>query len=180
MKKFVYILMGYSGSGKTEIAKELEKYGYNVLQSYTTRQPRYKGEYGHMFCSVNEYEQFKEKGEVAAYSLIEGNHYFSTKEQIYNTPKLIYICDPDGIKDLKEKITDIEFITIYIKVDKHTRWRRMISRGDDVVKVMDRVTQDGEKFKRKRFDYQVINYEFDKAVKIIKGIIEIENEQILN
>lgn len=178
MKNKVFILMAYSGAGKTEIAKELEKQGYDVLQSYTTRQPRYEGEYGHMFCTVKEYEEFEEKGEVAAYSLIEGNHYFSTKEQIYGTD--IYVCDPDGIKDLKEKITDVEFITIYIKVDKKTRYARMQSRGDSIDKILKRVIQDGTKFSKKRFDYQVINYELHKAVKIIKNIIEVENEQTLN
>lgn len=178
MKKKVFVLMAYSGAGKTEIARELEKFGYNILQSYTTRQPRYKGEYGHMFCTFEEYEKFEKNGEVAAYSYIEGNHYFSTKEQLYGTD--IYICDPDGIKDLKEKITDIEFITIYIKVDKRTRIRRMIERGDDTDKRLSRIVQDGIKFSKKRFDYQVINYEFDKAVKIIKNIIEVENEQPLN
>jgi guanylate kinase len=181
MKPKVFILMGYSGSGKTEIAKELEKYNYSILQSYTTRQPRYEGEYGHMFCSVEEYEQFKKNGDVAAYSLIEGNHYFSTVDQIRSTKNdLIYVCDPDGIKDLKEKVPDIEFITIYIKVDKKTRWRRMVERGDSTDKILSRVTTDGVKFSKKRFDYQVINYEFDKAVKIIKNIIEVENEQPLN
>jgi guanylate kinase len=178
MKK-VFILMGYSGSGKTEIAKELEKYGYNVLQSYTTRQPRYEGEYGHIFCNVEDYEVFKKNGQIAAYSLIEGNHYFSTLEQFHlNDKPIIYVCDPDGINDLKERIVNIEFITIYIKVDKHTRWRRMISRGDDVVKVMSRVAQDGEKFKKKRYDYQVANYNFKKAVNIIKYIIETENSEL--
>lgn len=181
MKPKVYVLMGYSGSGKTEIAKELEKHGYDVLQSYTTRQPRYEDEYGHMFCSVEEYKQFEKNGEVAAYSLIEGNHYFSTVDQIRNSNnRLLYVCDPDGIRDLKEKITDIEFITIYIKVDKKTRMRRMHERGDTVDKILSRVTTDGIKFAKKRYDYQVINYEFDKAVKIIKNIIEVENEQPLN
>lgn len=177
MKK-VFILMAYSGAGKTEIAKELEKLGYDVLQSYTTRQPRYEGEYGHMFCTVDEYEQFEKNGEVAAYSLIEGNHYFSTKEQIYGID--VYVCDPDGIKDLKAKITDIEFITIYIKVDKQTRYARMHSRGDGIDKILKRVVQDGTKFSKKRFDYQVVNYDLDKAVKIIKNIIEVENGEVLN
>lgn len=177
MKK-IFVLMAYSGAGKTEIAKELENCGYNVLQSYTTRQARYEGEYGHMFCTFEEYEEFVKNGEVAAYSYIEGNHYFSTKEQIYTTD--VYVCDPDGIKDLKERIQDVEFITIYIKVDKYTRMRRMISRGDDTDKRLSRITQDGYKFRKKRYDYQVINYEFDKAVKIIKSIIEIENEGVLN
>ncbi|OMD66887.1 AAA family ATPase [Paenibacillus odorifer] len=177
MKK-VFILMAYSGAGKTEVAKALEKYGYNVLQSYTTRQPRYEDEYGHMFCTNKDYEKFDKNGEVAAYSYIEGNHYFSTLEQIHNTD--VYVCDPDGIKDLKEKINDIEFVTIYIKVDKKTRMRRMHERGDSIDKILSRITADGIKFKKKRFDYQVINYDFEKAVEIIKNIIETENGEALN
>ncbi|QWU14329.1 Guanylate kinase [Paenibacillus sophorae] len=176
MKKKLYILMAYSGAGKTEIAKHLETKGYNVLQSYTTRQPRYENEYGHMFCTAEEYEEFKSKGEIAAYSLIEGNHYFSTKNQLYNTD--IYVCDPDGIVDLKQKTKDIEFITIYIKVDKSTRIKRMQKRGDSVDKILSRITQDGIKFRDKKFDYKVVNYDFDKAVKIIEFIIKTENEEV--
>lgn len=173
MKK-VFVLMAYSGAGKTEIAKTLESKGYNVLQSYTTRSPRHDNEYGHMFCTIEEYEQFKANNELAAYSLIEGNHYFSTMEQLYETD--LYVCDPDGIKDLKTRITDIEFVTIYLKVDKNTRYQRMHSRGDSVDKILKRVTQDGVKFHKKRFDYQVINYDFEKAVNIIEYIIKTENE----
>lgn len=169
----VFVLMAYSGAGKTEVAKTLESKGYNVLQSYTTRPPRHDNEYGHMFCTVEEYEGFRANGEVAAYSLIEGNHYFSTKEQLYGTD--VYVCDPDGIKDLKETITDIEFVTIYLKVDKKTRYERMHTRGDGIEKILKRVTQDGVKFRKKRFDYQVINYDFEKAVKIIEYIMKIES-----
>lgn len=172
MKK-VYCLMAYSGAGKTEVAKELEKKGYNVLQSYTTRKPRTPNEWGHLFCSNEEYEQYRIDDQIAAYTYFDDHHYFSTKEQLYNTD--IYVIDPDGIEYLKQNIPDIEFITIYLKVDKHTRMRRMQQRGDDVVDILSRVTNDGIKFKEKRFDYQVINYDLDKAVKIIESIMEIEN-----
>ncbi|KAA9007305.1 AAA family ATPase [Paenibacillus spiritus] len=176
-KRKIFVLMAYSGAGKTEIARELGKRGFNIVQSYTTRTPRYEGEYGHIFCTSGEYEKMKRNGDIAAYSLIEKNHYFSTKSQIEETD--VYVCDPDGIKDLKEKMPEIEFITIYIKVDKSTRMRRMQQRGDDVEKILSRVVQDGVKFRNKKFDYKVPNYDFSKAVNIIEYIIRTErNEQI--
>nr|WP_091014417.1 AAA family ATPase [Paenibacillus amylolyticus] len=174
MKKKVFCIMAYSGAGKTEVVKELEKDGYNVLQSYTTRPQRHENEWGHKFCNNEEYEKFKSKDEIAAYSLIEGNHYFATKQQLFSSD--IYVVDPVGIEDLKERILDVEFVVIYLKVDKKTRMSRMQKRGDDVHRILSRVNTDGIKFRKKRYDYQVINYEFDKAVKIIKNIIKVESE----
>ncbi|MET3209734.1 UNVERIFIED_CONTAM: guanylate kinase [Paenibacillus sp. PvR008] len=174
MKK-VFLLMGYSGSGKTEVAKVLEGRGYNILQSYTTRQPRNGGEWGHIFATIEEYEQLKHDKQIVAYSYFDNNHYFSTEDQIYSTD--IYVVDPDGIKDLKERVSDVEFVTIYLKVDKKTRYKRMIERGDDVDKRLKRINEDGIKFRKKRFDYQVINYELDKAVNVIDQIIKIERNE---
>lgn len=176
MKKKVFCIMAYSGAGKTEVVRELEKDGYSVLQSYTTRQPRYENEWGHTFCSNEEYEQFKQNDAIAAYSYIEGNHYFATKNQLYTND--IYVVDPVGIADLKKRIEDVEFVVIYLKVDKKTRMKRMQKRGDSVERILSRITTDGVKFHKKRFDYQVINYEFDKAVKIIKNIIKVEMGEV--
>lgn len=173
MKK-VFLLMGYSGSGKTEVAKALEGRGYNILQSYTTRQPRHENEWGHIFASDEVYEQLDRENQVAAYSYFDGNHYFSTKDQINSTD--IYVVDPDGIKDLKEAVKDVEFVVVYLKVDKKTRMERMKNRGDSVDKILKRIAEDGYKFRKKRFDYQVINYEFDKAVNIIDLIIQTEQD----
>ncbi|MEC4565430.1 AAA family ATPase [Paenibacillus sp. CMAA1739] len=173
MKK-VFLLMGYSGSGKTEVAKALQGRGYNILQSYTTRQPRHENEWGHIFTSNEVYEQLERDKQVAAYSYFDGNHYFSTKDQIYSTD--IYVVDPDGIKELKETVKDVEFVVIYLKVDKETRMERMKNRGDSVDKILKRISGDGRKFRKKRFDYQVINYEFVKAVNIIDLIIQTEQD----
>ena len=49
MRDKLILLVGASGSGKTTIAKELEQKGFNVIHSYTTREPRKPNEWGHIF-----------------------------------------------------------------------------------------------------------------------------------
>jgi guanylate kinase len=166
--KTVFCIMGESGSGKTEITKELHKRGYNVLQSYTTRQPREENEFGHLFCTVEEYENFKENDQIVAYSFFNNHHYFSTKQQMYECD--IYVVDPDGIQDLRDNIDDIDFITIYLNVPKETRYLRMVSsRGVEVA--VERIVYDEVKFKDKQFEYAVINEDFDTTVNIIEYTI---------
>lgn len=175
MKK-VFLLVGHSGSGKTEVAKWFANNGFDVLQSFTTRPKRYEDEYGHLFCTVEEYEAFKDKGDIVAYSLFDGNHYFSTRDQIYNTD--CYVVDPDGINDLKSKVSDIDFVTIYIQVDEDVRVERMLSRGDSKEKVDNRLIVDAIKFIDLIFDYAVSNKDLNKTLKIIKHIVDVELEEM--
>ena len=61
MSKFLIVLCGKSGCGKTTIASLLqEKYNLKVIQSYTTRPPRYKNEEGHIFISKEEFDNLKD------------------------------------------------------------------------------------------------------------------------
>lgn len=172
MTRTVLLLVGKSGSGKTEIANQFRKRGYDVLQSYTTRKPRSENEWGHLFCSEDEYEQFKRKGEIVAYTLFDGNHYFSTKSQIYSTD--VYVVDPDGVNYLKEQVKDIKFITVYLNVDSDERYRRMKQRGDSEEKAQMRLVNDDLKFINLTFDYAVPNYKLGKAFKLIEYILELE------
>lgn len=171
----MFLIVGHSGSGKTKVVKYLEDLGYDVLQSYTTRPARTENEWGHLFCTVDDYKAFKSNDEIVAYSFFDGNHYFSTKQQLYDTD--LYVVDPDGIEDLKQNIEDIDFITIYLKVDDVTRIKRMKQRGDSANKIIRRVAVDNDKFKNLTFDYAVSNDDFDKTIKIIKYIVETENEE---
>ena len=53
----IICLVGCSGSGKTTLAKELEGKGYNIIHSYTTRQPRYENEWGHTFIDTTNFNE---------------------------------------------------------------------------------------------------------------------------
>lgn len=161
----LFCLMGESGSGKTTIADELEKLGLKVVQSYTTRPQRYEGERGHIFVSDSEYEQFKANNDITAYSLFNGYHYFCTFEQV-NTHD-IYVVDPDGIKDLKEKSPHLDIKVIYIDVDEQTRISRMLERGDGIGQVSNRLYNDKIKFNEKEYDFRVVNADLIQSVQDI-------------
>lgn len=172
--KTVFCIIGESGSGKTEIVKELEYYGYKVIQSYTTRPARKVDEWGHIFCSDVEYEKFRNDGEIVAYSYFNNYHYFSTKAQMYNCD--VYVVDPDGIEDLKSKVNDIRFITISLNVDMGTRINRMTKRGDSLETIAQRLNVDAVKFKNKKYDYCVPNDNITRTLDIIRYIMDAETD----
>lgn len=147
-------LIGASGCGKTSVAKELEKTGYNIIQSYTTRPPRVEGEWGHTF--IGEYRLFKGgsseeliindvanvklhyRQDMIAYfnSYNSGHHYFATDEQVIRGKDNIYIVDNAGAQQVHEyyKDSDVEVITIYLQVDEPIRAERLAQRiGDKTI-----------------------------------------------
>ena len=143
----IICLVGESGCGKTTIAELLEKEGYNYIQSYTTRKPRFEDEKGHIFVetdskeainiiSDNECEALPAmtipqdwlSNEIIAYTYFDGNHYWATRYQYQGKGNSIYIIDTAGVKELKEKVTDADIVVIYIKVDESARWYRIFER----------------------------------------------------
>ena len=76
-----------SAKGNDTVAARLsEIYGWKVLDSYTTRPPRYEGEKGHIFSTKEEFDALPEK---CAYTYFGGNEYCATAEQVNNSD--IYI-----------------------------------------------------------------------------------------
>lgn len=150
-KTKVICLIGASGSGKTTIAKELEKTGYNIIQSYTSRPQREDGEWGHTFiedCFVSydsngnlhyiseglaaNSKTYWSKDMIAYFnSYNSGYHYFATDEQVLRGYTNIYIVDSKGAEMVHDfyKGTDIEVITVYLQVDREVRRKRMLNRS---------------------------------------------------
>lgn len=168
--KTVFLVVGLSGSGKDTIARALETSGFKVLLSYTTRPPRYEGENTHIFITPQEVEQFK--GQMVAYTNFDNHEYFCTRDQL-NTCD-IYIIDPDGIDYLKEKVKDINFITIFIHVPLEERVARMQARGDSSEKIISRMVNDTKKFREVDFDYAIKNKQLSDSIAFMKQILLFE------
>lgn len=139
MSKPLFLFVGKSASGKTTIADLLQqKYGYKQVYSYTTRKPRYNGEIGHIFVTK---EEFDNLGELAAYTLYNGNEYGTTFQQLEKCD--IYVIDVPGIETLlqKDKITR-PIVIIYFDTTVHTRINRMLERHDSDMQIVSRLLQD--------------------------------------
>ena len=145
----IVCLVGMSGSGKTEISKELEKMGYNIIHSYTTRQPREKNEWGHTFVHA-----FDQPNDIIAYTYFNNNHYWATESQCIGKGKSIYVIDPAGVSFLKEN-TILSSIVIFLVIDSQIAYERLQIR-DGKNKAIERKLHDEEVFSTVKTDW-IIN-----------------------
>lgn len=142
MDKPLFLFIGKSASGKTTIADILYKrYGYKQVYSYCTRKPRFEGEIGHIF--INE-EEFKELGELAAYTFYNGCHYGTTFEQLDVCD--IYVIDVPGIESLIKKFNNKELTRtmkiFYFDAAVSVRIDRMIDRNASDMEIVSRLHHD--------------------------------------
>lgn len=194
-------LIGASGAGKTTIARELEKMGYNIIHSYTTRKPREENEWGHIF--IEEYTISKRNNnefrfnfrrvnslgflniasskDMIAYEQLYDHHYFATDEQIIRGKTNIYVVTPSGAEQVKEfyRDSDIEVINIYLAADKNNRIRRLLARDWDsdkdntppIEKTNERIKRDQDIFKTVKADYTI---DANRSVgDVLQSIIDI-------
>ena len=140
--KPLILLVGKSGSGKTTVAKYLEDtYGLKMLESYTTRPPRYYGERGHEYVS---YEFYMKPSNKVAHTYFDGHHYWATQEQCDKSD--VYIIDPDGIKTFRRNyISTRPYKIVFLKVSPLVRLLRMMKR-DGFLKSIKRIVHDVKKF----------------------------------
>ena len=89
--------MAESAAGKDKLVNELcKRNNWTQLISYTTRQQRMNEGATHIFVDTDMYESMKENNEIAAYTYINNNHYWSTVDQLYDSD--FYVIDPIGVE----------------------------------------------------------------------------------
>lgn len=156
----IVVLVGESGCGKTIVTKSLNKRGFNIIKSYTTRRPRYKGEEGHIFVD----DIPEDRTDVVSFDKYDGNYYWAYRSQYQNLGLTAYTLEPQGAYKVKDDIHDAEIIIIYLKVDTTERLNRMLGREkdynlfnpnhEDIYKrVLNRIANDRDAFKVVKADY---------------------------
>lgn len=179
MRQILITVAGRNSAGKSLIAKKVaEALGLNVVKSYATRKPRpeelQKGleNCDHIFVSDEEYDKLEN---ITAETEINGARYCTTQEILDNSD--IYVIDPKGIKDLKERCgSRYKLLQFYIYADADKRAARFVARGETKAKFEAREQSENEQF----IDYEnnhgwdiIIynNWDIDTAVKTMLGYV---------
>lgn len=173
----MFLIVGRSSSGKDSLTNKLcQDLNLKQVISYATRPQRKNEGNTHIFIKSEGVEQYK--NQFAAYTKIGDYEYFTTLEQILSGKYQFYVIDPNGVEFLKEKIKNIEFVTIYIHADEAICRERAKLRGDteeDIDKRFNAERKQFEEFTQQiKYDYMVKNNVFDKAYQILKQIVLIE------
>lgn len=179
MRQILITVAGRNSAGKSLIAKKVaEALGLNVVKSYATRKPRpeelQKGleNCDHIFVSDEEYDKLEN---ITAETEINGARYCTTQEILDNSD--IYVIDPKGIKDLKERCgSRYKLLQFYIYADADKRAARFVARGESKANFEAREQSEDEQF----LDYEnnhgwdiIIynNWDIDTAVKTMLGYV---------
>lgn len=179
MKQILITVAGRNGAGKSLIAKKMaEALGLNVVKSYATRKPRpeelEKGleNCDHIFVSDEEYDKLEN---ITAETEINGARYCTTQEILDNSD--IYVIDPKGIKDLKERCgSRYKILQFYIYADADKRAARFVARGETKAKFEAREQSEDEQFcdYENNHGWDIIiynNWDVDAAVKTMLGYV---------
>lgn len=179
MRQILITVAGRNSAGKSLIVKKVaEALGLNVVKSYATRKPRpeelEKGleNCDHIFVSDEEYDKLEN---ITAETEINGARYCTTQEILDNSD--IYVIDPKGIKDLKERCgSRYKLLQFYIYADADKRAARFVARGESKAKFESREQSEGEQFcdYENNHGWDIIiynNWDIDTAVKTMLGYV---------
>ena len=160
-KKTIFCILGESGSGKdTLVEYTLKEFKLDLkpVLSYTDRPMRDGEQNGkeHIFLSKDEMTEFlnSNKKDIAAYTKIgeTGYRYCAMTSVIDRSD--IYIIDPNGLKEFKERTGDrYDIVSIYIDCPLKERRKRTEGRSDAASKFEARVAAESEQFAKFREEH---------------------------
>lgn len=173
------LVMGKTGSGKDSVVNKLcERTDLRQIVSYTTRPRRENEGDTHIFTTREVYEQMQAEGNIAAYTEIAGNLYWTTIDQLYSND--VYIIDPNGVKTLRDlNLPNLRLVTVFINVPDKVREERALKfRKDNKVQFRLRSHSENPQFREMAqnlaFDYSISNLDLSKAYSVLRWISLIE------
>lgn len=139
------VLIGESGSGKSSIEKELIKFGYSKLVTYTTRPKREEDRDGitYHFITEEQFNDMVERGEFAEHATYNGWKYGTAKKDC--TDNKVVVLTPHGLRTLK-KNNDLNIVSFYINVPRRDRLIKILQRGDNIEEAYRRSLSDVGQF----------------------------------
>ena len=151
------VLVGKTGSGKTEIARLLTEYfRYEKIKTCTTRKRR-DGESAEAYTFLTD-EEF-DCADMVLKTAYCGNRYGTLKGSLNNCDNTVLIVDPSGLRELK-KVEGFSFVSFFISCGTFKRYERCLNRGDQEEVVLRRIMKEAYIFDSLKTDF-VINNEDD-------------------
>jgi guanylate kinase len=148
-KPIILCIVAESGAGKTMVADYIaEMYGWQLIESRTTRPRRTPDEGGHTFITDEEFDSYAKEDMIAFTQF--GNFFYCCLHKDV-PPRALYVIDEFGLRYLKENFSDIyHIISLRLHRDKQ---KRIEAAGEE------RVARDEGKFimKDSEFDYVCVN-----------------------
>ena len=140
------VLTGASASGKTVTALDLQnRYGLVKAITTTTREKRVGETNGveYFFVTKEEFQKRLSENKFVEHSLYNGNFYGCSIDQISDNK--IVVLDPNGLHSFL-KLKNKNIVSFLLIADEKTRKERMISRGDKLENVAQRIKNDVDDF----------------------------------
>ena len=187
-KGILTVISGFSGAGKGTIVRELvDRYGYAVSISATTRDPRAGEQDGvhYFFKTKEEFEQMIADGALIEYASYVDNYYGTPKDYVMQKLEqgidVILEIEMQGALKVKERFPEVSLIFITPPDAKVLR-ERLEGRGtetqDVIEKRLARAAQ--ECAYMDQYDYIVINDDLNVCVEQIHGLIQALHWKCVN
>jgi len=149
----MFVLAGWTCSGKDTVAKELIRRGFTKCITYTTR-PMRPGEVDgvtYHYVSDEKFQELKESGflaEYASYDTVEGKWWYGTAASDFrdDDEKKFIILNPAGVEQAADILGERPK-TIYIYANRKTISERLANRGDKTDEAKRRIDADAVDFK---------------------------------
>lgn len=135
-RPFIICIIGRTCSGKDTLVKKLcaEGSNFSPIISFTDRPKRTDETHGveHYFLKKENFDELIEekKDDIIAYTEIkkddatEGYRYCALRNEFEEFGHNIYVIDPKGYKELKEKLPKVDIRSIYIYCPDEDRYAR--------------------------------------------------------
>lgn len=145
--KVLVCIVGGSGSGKSTLEDEIIIHdGFSKAISTTTRERR-EGEHDgreYYFVSTKQFDELLSNNELLENVSFAGNNYGLSKSEFYkNNDHLVFVVEPNGLDQILKYIEtnklDIAPLIIFSDITEKERFKNMIKRGDNPVKIQERL-----------------------------------------
>ena len=144
------VLCGKTATGKTTLAKALEKhFGMRRMVTYTTRAPR-PGEtdgVDYNFLTREKFDRLRSEcffAETADWNAKEGIRSYGSAARDYEDPTAFTILDPNGIRSLREN--GFPITVILLDAEDSVIEERLLRRGDSPEEIRKRKEIDSADF----------------------------------